>query len=85
MTTIPWYLGNSRGFNFWPVGIIILALWSAVWTGLALWNAARRGDKGWFVLFLIVHTCGIIELMYLLLVAKIQDNPVKASSRRRKK
>lgn len=82
---IPWYLGNSRGFDFWPLGILLVASWSVVWTGIALWNAARRGDRGWFIWFLIIHTAGIVEMLYLLLVVKVQNAPSKSSSHRRKK
>lgn len=68
---MPWYLGNSRMYSFeswWGAPVVLLAIWSVVWTGLALWHAARRGEKGWFIFFLIVHTAGIVEFLYLLLV-----------------
>jgi hypothetical protein len=42
--------------------------------GLALWHAARRGQKWWFIFLLIINTAGILELIYLLGVAKIQQN-----------
>ena len=61
----PFSAGWFGGWFFVP-----LALWSAIWTGLALWHAARRDEKGWFIFFLIVHTAGIIEIIYLLFVAK---------------
>jgi methionyl-tRNA synthetase len=51
--------------------MIPLVIWSAVWTGLALWHAARRQEKWWFILFLLVHTAGVIEILYLIFVAKI--------------
>ncbi|MEI6528091.1 MAG: DUF5652 family protein [bacterium] len=47
--------------------IIVLALWTIVWKGLALWKAARKGDKIWFVILLIVNTVGILEIIYLLM------------------
>ncbi len=82
---LPWYLGNSRGFDFLPLGIMLLVVWSAVWTGLALWHAARRNDAGWFIWFLLVHTAGIVELIYLLTVVRIQDRVVTKPAHRRKK
>lgn len=68
----PWY-GWSM-MNYWRWGwlqgfIFPLAIWSAVWTGFALWHAARRGEKGWFIIFLLVHTAGILEIIYLVFVA----------------
>ncbi len=82
---LPWYLGNSSGFDFFPIGIMCLIVWSVVWTGLALWHAARRGNTGWFIWFLFVHTAGIVELIYLLTVVRIQDTTVKKHVSRRKK
>ncbi|MBP9814070.1 hypothetical protein KBC80_02650 [Candidatus Woesebacteria bacterium] len=82
---LPWYLGNSRGFDFLPMGILFLFMWSAVWTGLALWHAARRGNSGWFIWFLLVHTAGIVEIIYLFTVVKIQDNRVTKPTHHRKK
>jgi ABC-type transport system involved in cytochrome c biogenesis permease subunit len=46
---------------------IPISIWSVVWSGLALWVAAKRKQKGWFIFFLIVHTGGIGEILYLLL------------------
>ena len=56
-------------------GIIILVLWSLLWTGLALWRAAKRGEKLWFIIFLLVHTAGILEIIYIFLVTggKLSD------------
>ena len=70
----PWYLGDSRGWQLhsgWQMfgNFLPLIIWSAVWTGLALWHAARREQKGWFILFLFVHTAGILEILYLVFVA----------------
>ena len=53
--------------------LTILLLWSIVWKGLALWKAARRGEKVWFVVFLIVNTAGILEIIYLII--KRKQNP----------
>jgi len=42
--------------------------WSLEWKGLALWRAARKGDKVWFIVFLLVNTLGILEILYLYVV-----------------
>jgi Family of unknown function (DUF5652) len=45
---------------------IFLALaWSLFWKGLALWRAAKRGDMWWFIAFLVIHTLGIFEIIYI--------------------
>ncbi|HPA25215.1 MAG TPA: DUF5652 family protein [bacterium] len=51
--------------NNQPLLLLILA-WSLVWKGLALWRASQRGEKSWFVIFLIVNLLGLPEIIYLL-------------------
>jgi hypothetical protein len=50
--------------------VVILILWSVAWKGLALWKAANRGSKVWFVLLLLVNTIGILDIIYYYLVGK---------------
>lgn len=45
--------------------IIVLLLWVIVWKALALWQAARRDQKIWFIALLIVNTAGLLEITYL--------------------
>jgi hypothetical protein len=47
-----------------------LVLWSIIWKGLALWRAARRREKGWFIVFMIINTVGLLEIIYYFLIAK---------------
>ena len=50
-----------------PPGIwILIVIWTLVWKGVALWRAARAGQTGWFVAFLVVPTVGLLEIAYLL-------------------
>jgi D-alanyl-lipoteichoic acid acyltransferase DltB (MBOAT superfamily) len=44
----------------------IIAVWSLVLKVLAVWYSARAGQKGWFVVLLIVNTLGILELIYFI-------------------
>ena len=55
--------------------VLVIILWSLVWKGLALWRAAQRGEKAWFIVLLILNTAGILEIIYLFLVtgAKLSD------------
>lgn len=91
---MPWYLGNSRplmmsgDWNSWlSWGIIPIAIWSALWTGMALWHAAKRDQKGWFIVFLFIHTAGILEILYLVFVAKAftKEKKHKAVTHRRRR
>ncbi len=88
MIGLPWmfggsgYYGNMMRNDWWWGGgfawFIPLAVWSIFWTGLALWHAAKRGEKWWFIFFLLVHTAGIIEILYILFVARA--NPLSRPS-----
>jgi len=59
--------------QFWIQNVWILVpavIWSLIWKGIALWKAARREDKVWFVVLLILNTLGLLEIIYIFLVAK---------------
>jgi len=55
--------------------LVLLIAWSLVWKGLALWRSAKRGDTIWFIVFLVVNTAGLLEIVYLFFVAgtKLSD------------
>ena len=40
-------------------------VWPLGWKGIALYEAARREDKGWFVALLVLNTLGIVEILYV--------------------
>lgn len=42
----------------------MVLLWSLAWKGLALWKAARKSDKWWFVALLVINLLGILEILY---------------------
>lgn len=52
------------------VFLIVAAIWSIIWKGVALWYAARNGHKAWYVIMLILNTVGILEIIYIFAVAK---------------
>lgn len=51
------------------VGLVALTIWTLVWKGLALWRAAEKKSKPWFIVMLILNTAGILEIIYLFAVA----------------
>lgn len=58
--------GFSFGlFTIGAIFLFILALAIVALKGYALWNAARRDEKGWFVALLLINTLGVLELVYL--------------------
>lgn len=50
----------------------IILIWSLIWKGLALWHSGRRGQAWWFVILGVVNTIGLLEIIYLFLVAKLK-------------
>ncbi len=69
------------GFLMGLGGILFLAviIWSVIWKGMALWKAARRGDKGWFVALLLINTLGILDILYLYVFSE-RSKPVEKSN-----
>jgi hypothetical protein len=45
--------------------IVVLIIWTLAWKGMALWKAAQRGSKVWFILLLLVNTVGILDIIYI--------------------
>lgn len=54
---------------FWSM-IFFTVIWSLTWKGLALWQAARRDQKVWYVVLLVVNTLGVLEIIYLLFFSR---------------
>ena len=75
------YLGIPSG---WLWLVVIIAIWSIAWMGVAMWKAARKKDLVWFVVFLLIHTVGILEILYIYIFSKMErkEAPVKARKRR---
>ncbi|MFZ1484288.1 MAG: DUF5652 family protein [Candidatus Saccharimonadales bacterium] len=60
--------------TYW-LPIVLGALWSLVWKGLALWRAAQHKDKGWFIALLVINTLGLLEIFYLFVFSKRDHTP----------
>jgi uncharacterized membrane protein YiaA len=45
-------------------------LWSLPWKGIALWKAAQRKEKGWFIAILVLNTLAILEILYIFVFSK---------------
>ena len=58
---------NLNGLN---ILVVILAIWTIPWKGYALWLSAKRDQKKWFIVMLILNTVGILEIIYIFKVAK---------------
>jgi hypothetical protein len=51
---------------------LIIGVWSLTWKGLALWKAARKPHKIWFVVLLVANTIGILEILYIYIFSEIE-------------
>lgn len=51
--------------------LFIALLWTVAIKGYALWHAAKRAEKWWFIALLVINTFGILELVYLIFFAKL--------------
>lgn len=52
---------------FKPWVLVLILTWSLFWKGWALWRSARNDQRGWFVILLLVHTLGMLDIIYLLI------------------
>ena len=57
-------LFEMPNFLYFYIPIIILA---TILKAFALWISARRGEKFWFVFFILVNLLGIPEAIYIYL------------------
>ena len=46
--------------------LMLVALWTVLVKGYALWHAARGSQKWWFIALLVINTLGILEIVYLI-------------------
>jgi hypothetical protein len=68
------------------VAVLLAAIfiWSLVWKGLALWKAALRKEKIWFIVILIVSTYGILEILYIYVFSRIEWNKNQRTNQKQK-
>jgi len=54
--------------NQWLTLLVIA--WCLPWKGVALWKAARKGHKWWFIALLVINTLAILEILYIFVFSK---------------
>ena len=64
-----WFGSSETALMF----LVFFVVWSLAWKGWSLWLAARRGEKLWFFALLLINSLGILEIIYIFLVAKRKD------------
>ncbi len=63
-------MGLEQIFIDNPWIIAVIALWVLPWKGVALWKAAKNGDKKWFIILLVINTMAILEILYIFVFGK---------------
>ncbi|MBI4114714.1 MAG: hypothetical protein HY445_02630 [Candidatus Niyogibacteria bacterium] len=66
--------------GYFSLFILLVVLWTVPWKGCALWRAAKRNDKWWFVVFLVINLLAIPEIIYLIATRKKKDSGVSEDS-----
>lgn len=49
---------------------IMIAIWDLIWKGIALWKAAGKNQRNWFIFLLIINSAGIVPIVYLKFFSK---------------
>lgn len=57
---------------------VLIMLWVLPWKIYSLWTAAKRGDKKWFIVLILVNSLAILDIIYIFVVAKKQWSDIKA-------
>jgi len=63
--------------------LIFISVWSIVWKGLALWKSAKKNQKYWFIVLLVINTLGLLEIVYIVFFSK--DKKFKFNFLKKKK
>lgn len=58
--------------------LYLVLLWVLPWKGVALWRAARNGQKKWFIALLVVNTLALLEIIYIFYFSKPKTNKAGA-------
>lgn len=54
--------------NTWIALAVII--WTLPWKAVALWMSARRSQKGWFIVLLVLNTLAILDILYIFVFSK---------------
>ena len=62
--------------NWWV--ILVLAIWTLPWKGVALWKAVKLNHQAWFIALLILNTLAILEILYIFSLNRFDLGSAKA-------
>ena len=61
--------------------VMLIALWSLPWKGVALWKASQNKSKGWFVALLLINTAAFLDALYIFYFSK-KTSSLKETSKK---
>ena len=76
-------IANLLGVPIWL--LVVIAIWSLIWKGFALWKAGRKNQLVWFVVLLVVNTIGILEILYIFWFSKMGKKKVDVTKGKKRK
>lgn len=54
-----------------------IMIWALFWKGCALWFAVKNEKRWWFVALLVLNTFGLLEIIYIFVIAKKKWSDIK--------
>jgi phosphoglycerol transferase MdoB-like AlkP superfamily enzyme len=66
----------SEFANTHPFLLAIIIIWLLIWKGLVLWKSAKRNNIFWFMIFLVLNTLSVGEIIYYVCI-KIKERKEK--------
>ena len=58
--------------NLHPFLFAAIIIWIVIWKGLVLWETAKRNSIFWFVIFLVLNTLSVGEIIYYICIKIIE-------------
>ena len=52
----------------WIIWLAII--WTLPWKGVALWQAAKKSQKRWFIALFVLNTLAILPILYIFVFSK---------------
>ncbi len=73
----------SQNINIFITIVIIIGLWDGVWKLVAMWKAAQRKSKGWYIVLAVINSIGILPIIYLWITKRKEkeNNTLKNNKR----
>jgi len=53
--------------------LLLIAIWTLPWKGVALWRAARNRHSKWFIAMLVLNTLALVEIVYIFFFSKPKE------------